>query len=591
MSQHVRPHVAERASYVVRALAFAAALAFAGGCASMPANPGAPSIMGFGGPFDVVISNGRVVDGTGNPWYYADVGIRGDRITAVAPPHSFDAAATSRRIDARGLVVTPGFIDMQGQSVEAFVYGDGRVISKITQGVTSEILGEGDTPAPVNSKILSLASPGDSVMTHAMRGFGGDHGFGAWLDEMPRHGVAVNVGSYLGAATVRSYAMGAAPGAPSAAELDTMRTVVRNAMRDGAFGVASALIYPPGSYAGTSELTEIARAMAPMHGIYITHMRSEGDSLLEATDEAMRIARDGGVPLIIYHLKAAGQRNWFKEPALLAKIDSARAAGQDVTATMYPYPASSNGLASCVPAYVSANGKLLENLRDPARRERVAREMNDESLGVSADCQGIPPERIMVVGFSKPALRKYEGKRLSEIAQDMGKSWQDAVIDILLAGDPPGRVTFSMDEANVAMQIRKPWMMVGTDAGGLKPADSLSGLTHPRAYGTFPRILGRYVREQKLLSIEDAVRKMTSLPADRLGLRDRGQLRAGFFADVVILDPNTVIDVATYDKPHRLSNGIRDVFVNGTAVLSDGAVTGAKPGRTLRGPGWTGQSQ
>lgn len=526
------------------------------------------------------------MDGTGNPWYYADVAIRGDRIAAVAPPHTFDGATAARRIDARGLVITPGFIDMQGQSADAFVYGDGRAISKITQGVTSEILGEGDTPAPANEKLLAANAPGDTAMTRAMRGFGGVHGFGAWLDAMQHHGIAVNVGSYLGAATVRTYAMGEAPGAPSAAQLDTMRRVVRDAMRDGAFGVASALIYPPGSYAGTPELIEIARAMSPLHGTYITHMRSEGDSLLEATDEAMRIARDGGVPIIIYHLKASGPSNWSRAGALVAKIDSARAAGQDVTATMYPYPASSNGLASCVPPYVAANGKLLDNLRDPVRRVRIAREMEDPSLGVTADCQGISPDRIMVVGFTKPAFRQYEGKRLSEIAKEMGKSWQNAVIDILLAGDSPGRVTFSMDEANVAMQLRQPWVMIGTDAGAWNPADSLRGLTHPRAYGSYPRILGRYVREQKLLPLEDAVRKMTSLPADRLGLRDRGQLRAGFFADVVVLDPATVIDRATYDRPHQLSAGIRDVLVNGVAVVSDGTVTGAKPGRALRGAGW-----
>ncbi len=557
------------------------------GCASMGATSGrsSPSAT-LAGPFDVVIANGRVVDGTGNPWYYADVAIRGDRIVAVAPPHSLDAASTTRRIDARGLVVAPGFIDMQGQSAEAFVFGDGRAISKITQGVTSEILGEGSTPAPANDKVLASVM-GDTAVTRTMRGFGGEHGFGAWLDAMQHHGVAVNVGSYLGAETVRVYAMGAAPGAPSTAQLDTMRRVVRDAMRDGAFGVASALIYPPGSYAGTPELIEMARAMSPFHGTYITHMRSEGDSLLEATDETMRIGRDGAVPVIIYHLKAAGPSNWSKEPALLAKIDSARSAGQDVTATMYPYPASSNGLASCVPAYVSANGKLLENLRDATKRARIAREMNDASLGISADCQGIAPDKIMVVGFSKPAFKKYEGKRLSEIAQSMGTSWQDAIIDILLAGDSPGRVTFSMDEANVAMEMRKPWTMIGTDAEAWNPADSLQGLTHPRAYGSYPRILGRYVREQKLLTLEDAIRKMTSLPADRLGLRDRGQVRAGFFADIVVLDPNTIIDRATYDKPHQLSEGIRDVFVNGTAVVSDGAVTGAKPGRAVRGAGWT----
>jgi N-acyl-D-amino-acid deacylase len=560
-----------------------------GGCTQAPTGS-TSSPTDFSGPFDIIIANGRVVDGTGNPWYYADVAIRGDRIAAVAPPHALDSAKATRRIDASGLVVTPGFIDMQGQSADAFVNGDGRAISKITQGVTSEILGEGSTPAPANDKILALdsatASPSDTAMIRAMHSFTGEHGFSAWLDAMEHHGVAVNVGSYLGAATVRAYAMGAAPRAPSAAQLDTMRRVVRDAMRDGAFGVASALIYPPGSYAGTAELIEIARAMSPFHGTYITHMRSEDDSLLEATDEAMRIGREGGVPVILYHLKAAAPKNWYKEPALLAKIDSARAAGEDVTATMYPYPASSNGLASCVPPYVSANGKLLENLRDSTRLPRIEREMADATLGVTADCQGITPDQIIVVGFKKPQFKKYEGKRLSEIAKAMGTTWQHAVVEILLAGDTPDRVTFSMNEANVAMEMQKPWMMFGTDAEAWNPADSLKGLTHPRAYGSFPRILGRYVREQKLLTLEDAVRKMTSLPADRLGLRERGQLRAGFFADVVVLDPKTVIDRATYDRPHQLSEGIQDVLVNGIAVVSKGAVTNAKPGKAVRGAGW-----
>jgi len=568
-----------------RRTAWLGAAIILGGC-TQAGTGSTSSPVDLSGPFDVIIANGRVVDGTGNPWYYADVAIRGDRIAAVAPPHALDSAKAATRIDATGLVVTPGFIDMQGQSAEAFTSGDGRAISKITQGVTTEILGEGSTPAPANDKIFALASPSDSANVRVAHAFTGEHGFGAWLDAMEHHGISVNAGSYLGAETVRTYAMGAAPGSPSPAQLDTMRRVVRDAMRDGAFGVASALIYPPGSYAGTPELIEIARAMSPFHGTYITHMRSEDDSLLEATDEAMKIGREGHVPVILYHLKAAGPKNWYKEPALLAKIDSVRAAGQDVTATMYPYPASSNGLASCVPPYVSENGKLLDNLRDSTKRPRIEREMADASLGVTADCQTIAPDQIMVVGFHKPEFKKYEGKRLSEIAKEMGTTWQAAVIDILIAGDSPGRVTFSMNEANVAMEMQKPWMMFGTDAEAWNPADSLKGLTHPRAYGSFPRILGSYVREQKLLTLEDAVRKMTSLPADRLGLRERGQLRAGFFADVVVLDPRTLIDRATYDKPHQLSTGIQDVFVNGTAVVSNGTVTNAKPGKAVRGAGW-----
>jgi dihydroorotase/N-acyl-D-amino-acid deacylase len=536
-----------------------------------------------GGSYDVVITGGRLVDGTGDPWTYADVGIRGDRIVRVAPGGALASAPAARRVDAKGLVVAPGFIDIQAQSYDALLTGDGRAISKITQGVTTEILGEGDTPAPVNDKLLAAYTPADSQWVRAIRGFTGPHGFGAWLDAMERHGNAVNVGSFLGAATVRAYAKGQAQGAPTAAELDTMRLVVRDAMEDGAFGVASALIYPPGSYAGTDELVEMAKAMAPYHGVYITHMRSEEDSLLEAMDEALAIGRRGGVPVEIYHLKASGPRNWSKAAAMVAKIDSARAAGQDVGATMYPYPASSNSLAACFPQWASENGKLLANLRDPAMRARIVREATD-TTSLAALCQSTGASRIMVLGFTKPELKKYEGWRLDRIAQDMHENWGDAMTDLTLAEDGKlAKITFGMSDENVAMQLRKPWVVIGTDAGALNPDSALSqGLTHPRAYGSYPRILGRYVREQGVLTLEDAIRRMTWGVAQRLSIRDRGLVKEGMYADVVVFDPATVIDRATYEKPHQVSVGIRDVLVNGVAVVKDGTVTGARPGKAVR---------
>jgi dihydroorotase/N-acyl-D-amino-acid deacylase len=396
----------------------------------------------------------------------------------------------------------------------------------------------------------------------------------------------VNVGSYLGATTVRAYTKGQSEGPATAAELDTMRRVVRDAMRDGAFGISSALIYPPGAYASTTELVEMAKAMAPFHGSYITHMRSEDDSLLQAMDEALRIGREGGVPVDVYHLKAAIRRNWSKAPAMVAKIDSARAAGQDVAATMYPYPASGNNLSACIPTWASAEGKLMDNLRDAATRARIVRAMTDTAPGAAPLCQIDPPSVIMVVGFTKPELKQYDGKRLDEIARGLGVPWADAVVDLTLAEQNRlGKLTFSMSEDNVAMQLKRPWVVIGSDAGGVDP-DSARDLVHPRAYGTFPRILGKYVREERHLTLEDAVRKMTSATAARLKLRDRGLLREGLYADVVVFDPATIADRATYDRPHQLSVGVHHVWVNGVAVLRDGRHTGARPGRVVRGPGY-----
>ena len=548
------------------------------------------------GAYDIVISNGRLIDGTGNPWFLADVGIRGDRIATIVPAGRLDTATAITRIDATGKVVAPGFIDIQGQSALQLTIGDGRVVGKVSQGITTEILGEGSTPAPVNAAILSalsaqLRTRDDSAFATASAAFAGPRGFGRWLEAMQQHGISVNVGSFLGAGTVRVYAKGYTEGAATPAELDTMRTITTNAMRDGAFGIASALIYPPGRYASSEELVAVAKAMAPLGGVYITHMRSEADQYLQAIDEAMRIGREGGVPVEIYHLKAGGVRNWPKALQAVAKIDSARAAGQDVAANMYPYTAGGTSLAACTPPWATEGDKLLERLRDPVTRVKIVAEMSAATNSWENLCALATPAGIMTVGYEQPDLTKFEGKRLSEIAPVMGTDWANTIVDLLLATNARvGMLVFMMSEPNVEMQMRQPWMKFGTDADGWDP-DSARGMTHPRAYGTYPRILGHYVRERGVLTLEEAVRKMTSAVANRLSITDRGLLREGFFADVVVFDAGIVIDKATYTQPHRNSVGIETVIVNGVRVWADSSHTGAKPGRVVRGPAWTGNSR
>lgn len=536
-------------------------------------------------PCDVLIRGGRVVDGGGGTWFYGDVAVEGDRIKEIAPAGRLDASAAGEVVDATGMVVCPGFIDIQSHSIVPF-FSDRRALSKVTQGVTTEIMGEAWTPAPFGGRIASPFRggffPTRDEWEETARGW---TRFADWLEWLERGGVSVNVGSFLGGATVRDYAKGLDLGAATAGERAAMRRVTAEAMEDGAFGVATALIYPPGAFAGETELQDIARVVGAYGGVYITHVRSEGDRLLEGLDEAIELARQARVPVEIYHLKATGTRNWYKMAAAIERINSAREVGLDVAADMYPYIAAGTGLTSCLPPWASAEGKLFANLRDPVARAKIRAEV----LNPSGDWEDMAsmsgPEAVMPLDFRRPHNQQYAGKRLTEIAVMRGQEWVDALIDLLV--DEEQRISttyFEMSEENTALQMRQPWIKFGTDAGAFDPARA-EGLIHPRAYGTYPRILGKYVREERVLPLEDAIRKMTSAVADRLGLRDRGVLRAGHFADVVVFDPATISDRATFTAPHQLSVGVREVWVNGARVLRAGEHTGAAPGRFLRGPG------
>lgn len=534
-------------------------------------------------PYDAILSGGRIVDGTGNAWFYGDLAIRDGRIARIAPRGVLRNAAARERIDVTGLVVAPGFIDIQSQSRVAFLTKDGRVISKVTQGVTTEIMGEGYSGAPSNEK--TRAAEGD-MGRNASGEFDGSHGFDAWLRAMKAHGTSANFGSFVGAATIREYVKGMAQGTPTPDEVETMQTLVRQAMEDGAFGVASALIYPPGNYATTAELGSMAKAMSPYGGVYITHMRSEADQFLEAIDEALEIGRLGGVPVEIYHLKASGRRNWAKMPQAIAKVNAARAAGVDVAADMYPYTAGGTGLTAVLPPWTAADGKLFDNLANPEVRAKIRAEMQSDKTDWENMGQLAGPDGILIVGIDKEENKKYLGKRLSEIAAMMNKDWMDAAMDLILSEHRRvDTIYFLMNEDNVKLQLQQPWIKIGTDASGLDP-EQTKDLAHPRSYGTYPRILGKYVREERVLSLEEAVRKMTSAVARRLSIQDRGLLQEGLHADIAVFDPQTIIDHATYEQPHQLSTGVRYVFVNGVAVVRDGKHTGALPGQIVRGPGY-----
>ncbi|MBA3450621.1 MAG: D-aminoacylase [Chloroflexia bacterium] len=536
------------------------------------------------------MTGARVIDGAGNPWFYGDVVFAGDTIEEIAPAGKSSGGATET-VDGTGLVVCPGFIDIQSHSIVPFLT-DRRSLSKITQGVTTEIMGEAWTPSPFGGRI-------EDPFREAWAHIHGDHDawrdlaqswtrFGDWLTWLENEGVSVNVGSFIGGGTVREWGKGLALGDATPDELAAMASMLASAMEDGAFGIATALIYPPGCYASTEELAALCEVVAAYRGLHITHLRSEESRLLEGLDEAIAIARRTGVATEIYHLKAAGKANWDKMAEVIRCIDAARAVGIDITADMYPYEAAGTGLASCLPPWAEADGKLWDNLRHPETRSRIRRAMVEpatdwENLGASAG-----PEGVILAGLQKPEHLKHLGQSLASVAAERGQAWVDTALDLLETEEQNVFCFyFEMSEDNLRLQMRQPWIKFSTDAGGVDPARiGERGLLHPRAFGAYTRVLGNYVREENVLPLEDAIRKMTSAVADRLSLRDRGLLRAGMKADVVLFDPETVADHATFADPHQLSTGIRDVWVNGVRVLESGAHTGATPGRWLPGPGY-----
>lgn len=532
---------------------------------------------------DVLLVGGWIVDGSGNPRYRGDVALAGDRIVAVG---HLTGVAARETLDVRGLVVAPGFIDMLGHS-ETNVLIDNRAFSKITQGVTTEVTGEGGSIAPLTDALVAE----DSAF---MKRYNLDIDWRT-LDEyfarLERTGSAVNIATFVGATQVRRLVIGDGDRPATPAELDRMTALVDTAMMQGALGVSTSLIYAPAVYAPTDELIALARAARRHGGVYATHMRNEGASIDAALDETFRIAREADIPVEIWHLKVAGRSNWGRMPHVLARLDSARAAGIDVTADQYPYIASATSLDATIPSWAHAGGtdSLLARLRDPVTRARIRTAMlSQESRGENMYLGPGGGDGILIASVFADSLRGLQGKRVGEVARERRRDPVETIFDILLADESrTGAIYFSMNEADLRAAMQTWWVAVNTDYGAVAPDGPLStGRPHPRTYGAFTRILGRYVRELGLLPLETAIRKMTSLAAQRVGLVDRGLLRAGMFADLTIFDPATVIDSATFADPHHASGGIVHVFVNGRAVLRSGRLTDARPGRGLRGPGY-----
>jgi N-acyl-D-amino-acid deacylase len=535
-------------------------------------------------PFDVVITNGHIVDGTGSPWYSGDIGIRDGRIAAIG---NLFAAARKRTVDAKGKVVAPGFIDMLGQS-ETTILVDPRLPSKIYQGITTEITGEGGSAAPLNDSIIANDRPGyEHYKVNADW-----RTFRQYFARLEKQGMGINLASYVGATQVRRMVLGDDDVQPMPEQLEKMKALVRDAMHDGAVGVSTSLMYAPAPYAKTEELIALASEASKFGGIYASHLRNESDSALEAIDEAVRIGREAHIPVEIWHFKTAGKANFGKMPDLIARVNKARAEGVDVEADTYAYTAWFNSMSAFIPAWAHDGGdaKLIERLKDPAMRARIRKDMETPSKDWDNEWDEITgPQDVMISVVQNPALKKFQGKRLSEVAKIMSKDPIDTLFDFLIEDKTfTDCAVFGMSEPDVALALQQPWVSVDNDSSGTSPEGILGEEhPHPRAYGTFPRILRKYVREEKKLTLEEAIRKFSSLPAQRMRLTDRGVLKQGMWADVVVFDPETVRDVATFDDPNRLSEGMEYVLINGVPVIENGKMTGALPGKVLRGPGYT----
>ncbi|HTA24492.1 MAG TPA: D-aminoacylase [Terriglobales bacterium] len=533
--------------------------------------------------FDLVITNGHIIDGTGSPWYSGDIGIRGGKIAVIG---NLSDAARTRTIDAQGKVVAPGFIDMLGQS-ELTIQVDPRVPSKIYQGITTEITGEGNSAGPLNDAIIAA-----DRATYDHYHLNPDwRTLGEYFAKLEKQGIGINLASYVGATQVRRMVLGDEDKQPTPAQLDQMKELVRQAMQQGAVGVSTALEYAPAPYAKTEELIALAGEASKFGGIYATHMRDESNSVLVAIDEALRIGQEAHIPVEIWHLKVAGKQNWGRMPEVVAKINAARAQGIDVSANTYAYPAWFNDLSAFVPQWAHDGGaaKLVERLRDPASRARMRKDMETPSTEWDNEWLEIPsPESVLIGVVQNPKLLPLQGKTLAEIAKLWNKDPMDALFDLLIEDKAFTYVAvFGMSEPDVALALQQPWVSIDNDSSGTSPEGILGQEhPHPRAYGTFPRILRKYVREEKKLTLEDAIRKFSALPAQRMRFTDRGVLKQGMWADVVIFDPATVHDLATFADPNQLSQGMEYVLVNGTAVIDQGKMTGAKPGKVLRGPGY-----
>lgn len=534
-------------------------------------------------PLDIVITNGHILDGTGSPWYSGDVGIRDGKIAAIG---NLADAPRQRTIDAHGQVIAPGFIDMLGQS-ELTILVDPRLPSKIYQGITTEITGEGGSAAPLNNAIIQA----DQATYQHLKITPDWRTLREYFARLEKQGIGINLASYVGATQVRRMVLGDANISPTPEQLEQMKASVRDAMRDGAAGVSSSLEYAPAPFAKTEELIALASEASKLGGIYATHMRNESDSVLRAIDEAVRIGREARIPVEIWHLKVAGKKNWGRMPEVVAKISAAREQGMDITADTYAYPAWFNSLSAFIPPWAHDGGgaKLIERLQDPATRVRIRKEMLTASEEWDNEWQEIPgPEAVLIGVVQNPKLVSLQGKRLSDVAKLWGKDPMDALFDLLIEDKAFTEVAvFGMSEPDVTLALQQPWVSVNNDSSGASPEGILGQEhPHPRAYGTFPRILRKYVREEKKLSLEDAIRKFTSLAAQRMRLTDRGVLKQGMWADIVVFDPATIRDLATFENPNQLSQGMSYVLVNGQLVIDQGKMTGALPGRVLRGQGF-----